>query len=168
MSGRHWETIEDNVYRFRDSCHVYAVRGPEGIVLVNAGTGQAAEHLGELGSGPVTVLLTHHFRDHTDGAIRLHAAGATILANYCDEEYYRDPLLRFQARQTWNSYDNRWDRFCPIRPLPVADWLRDYETRTIAGLHWEVVPTPGVTIGASSYVVTLGERRLDTQPVPNR
>jgi glyoxylase-like metal-dependent hydrolase (beta-lactamase superfamily II) len=45
----------------------------------------------------------------------------------------------------------------PIRPVPVTDWMRDYETREIAGLRWETVPTPGMTNGASSYVVTLPE-----------
>jgi glyoxylase-like metal-dependent hydrolase (beta-lactamase superfamily II) len=140
---------------------VYAVRGPGGTVLVNAGTGLAAEHLGELGdTGPVTVLLTHHFRDHSDGAIRLHAeARATVLANAWDAPFYRDPAAHFASRQTWNSYDNRWDRYCPVRPIPVSGWLRDYETREIAGLRWEVVPTPGHTDGASSYVVTLPSGR---------
>jgi glyoxylase-like metal-dependent hydrolase (beta-lactamase superfamily II) len=158
-----WQELEPNVYRFhRDSCYVYAVRGPEGTVLVNAGTGRAADHLSELESrGKATLLLTHHFRDHTDGAIRLHAAGVEVLGNYWDREYYLDPEQHFRERQTWNSYDNRWDRFAPVRPLPVSDWMRDYETRRIAGLSWEVVPTPGHTNGASSYIVTLpGGRRV--------
>lgn len=163
MTQSRWEPVEDGVSRFRDSCNVYAVQGPEGTVLINAGTGRAAEHLDELGRrGPLTVLLTHHFRDHTDGAIRFHAeARAEILGNYWDQEYYLDPDQHFRERQIWNSYDNRWDRFSPVRPLPVTGWMRDYETRTIAGLSWQVVPTPGHTNGASSYVVTLpGGRRL--------
>lgn len=160
-----WETIENGVFLFRDSCLVYAVRGPAGTVFVNAGTGRAADHLGELGddAGPFTVLLTHHFRDHSDGARRLHdQAGATVFANYWDALYYVDPEQHFRERQTWNSYDNRWDRFAPVRALPVSpDWLMDYETRAIAGLTWEVVPTPGASNGASSYVVTLlNDRRL--------
>ena len=68
-----WERIEEGIHRLQDSCLVYAVDGPEGVVLVNAGTGLAADHLDEISRDkPVTVLLTHHFRDHTDGAIRLH------------------------------------------------------------------------------------------------
>ena len=44
--------------------------------------------------------------------------------------------------------------------MPVDNWMMDYETRGIAGLSWEVVPTPGMTNGASSYVVTVGGRRI--------
>lgn len=156
-----WERLEDGIFRLRDSCYVYAVQGPEGTVLINAGTGLAADHLDEVMQGkPVTVLLTHHFRDHTDGAIRLHAKGATVLGPYWDQEYLLDPDQHFRERQHWNSYDNRWDRFSPVRPLPVSSWMMDYETRAIAGLSWEVVPTPAMTNGASSYVVTLGKHRI--------
>ena len=157
----HWEKIRDNLLLFRDSCHVYAVRGPTGTVLVNAGTGRCADHLAEIAAGgSLTVVLTHHFRDHTDGALRLREAGAEILGPYWDQEYLIDPEQHFRERQVWNSYDNRWDRFAPIRPLPIADWLMDYEQREIAGLAWEVVPTPGATNGASSYVVELDGERL--------
>ncbi|MEK7477555.1 MAG: MBL fold metallo-hydrolase [Candidatus Coatesbacteria bacterium] len=159
MSGS-WERIVEDVFLFRDSCLVYAVRGPEGTVLVNAGTGLAADHLGEVARGPVTLILTHHFRDHTDGAIRLHAAGAGVLGPYWEQEYLVDPDQHFRERQTWNSYDNRWDRFSPVRPLPVAGWLMDYEERRIAGLIWRVIPTPGVTAGASSYAVTVNGVRI--------
>ena len=68
-----WERLEEGLYRFQDSCTIYALQGPAGTVLINAGAGQTADHLDEVARGkPITVLLTHHFRDHTDGAIRLH------------------------------------------------------------------------------------------------
>lgn len=161
MGASSWEQVEVGVFLFRDSCHVYAVQGPDGTVLINAGTGQAADHLEEVAGGkPLTLLLTHHFRDHTDGAIRLHEAGATVIGPYWDQEYLIDPDQHFRERQMWNSYDNRWDRYSPVRPLPVTGWMMDYETRQIAGLQWEVIPTPGVTNGASSYLTTLNGRRL--------
>ncbi len=156
-----WERLEEGLYRFQDSCTIYALQGPDGTVLINAGAGQAADHLDEVARGkPITVMLTHHFRDHTDGAIRLHDKGATIIGPYWDQEYLIDPEQHFRERQQWNSYDNRWDRFSPVRSLPITNWMMDYETRDIAGLSWEVVPTPGMTNGASSYIVTLDDRRI--------
>ena len=156
-----WEPIDDGVFLFRDSCHVYAVQGPDGVVLINAGTGLAAAHLDSIAQGKsVTLLITHHFRDHTDGALRLHDRGVTVIGPYWDQEYLLDPDQHFRERQSWNSYDNRWDRYAPVRPLPVTGWMMDYEIREIVGLTWEVIPTPGMTNGASSYVVTLGDRRL--------
>ncbi len=160
MPEPRWEPLGPDVWRFADSCMVYAVRGPAGTLVVNAGTGLGAASLGTVASGPVTVLLTHHFRDHTDGALAFAAAGARVLAPVWEREYLVDPDQHFRERQTWNSYDNRWDRFSPIRPLPVTDWVYDRERRTIAGLEVEVIPTPGVTTGAVSYLVTAGGRKI--------
>jgi glyoxylase-like metal-dependent hydrolase (beta-lactamase superfamily II) len=162
-----WERLEEGLHVLRDSCLVYALRGPAGTVLVNAGTGQAAQRLAEVvphgsahGSGAVTVLLTHHFRDHSDGARALQAAGARIVAPYWEQEYFLDPEQHFRERQIWNSYDNRWDRFSPVAPIEVDEWAMDYGTVAAGGLTWTVVPTPGVTNGACSYVVEFGGRRL--------
>lgn len=155
-----WELIESNLWRLRDSCDVWAVRGPRGLVLVNAGTGNnVARALPEIAQPDeaVTVLLTHYFRDHVDGAIALHETGATILANWGDREYYTDSGRIFAARETYVSYENRWETFAPVRPIPVDGWLRDYETRSVAGLTWEVIPTPGQSVGASSYLVTMAD-----------
>ncbi|MDP6113194.1 MAG: MBL fold metallo-hydrolase, partial [Planctomycetota bacterium] len=156
----HWQELDEGLFQLNDSCLIYAVQGPDGTVIINAGTGLAAKYLDEVASGDVTVLLTHHFRDHSDGAIQLQEAGATVLGPYWDQDYLVDPDQCFRERQVWNSYDNRWDRFGPVRPIPVVDWMMDYERRSLAGLEWEVVPTPGVTSGAVSYVVELNGRRL--------
>jgi glyoxylase-like metal-dependent hydrolase (beta-lactamase superfamily II) len=156
-----WHEAAEDVYQFQDSCLVYAVKCPGGLVVVNAGTGRAADHLEELDAqGDLTVLLTHHFRDHTDGAIRFAEVGAEILGPYWDKEYLTDPDQHFRERQIWNSYDNRWDRFSPVRPIPVSGWMMDYETRRITGLEWEVIPTPAQSQGAATYIVTLNGQRI--------
>ena len=96
----HWEWLADGLHVLRDSCLVYAVRGPSGTVIVNAGTGLAAEHLDEVtGAGEATVLLTHHFRDHTDGALRLADKGARVIAPYWDQEYLVDPQHSLVVRR---------------------------------------------------------------------
>lgn len=38
-----WESLLPGVWRFRDSCNVYAVRGPSGLLIINVG--QVAEAL---------------------------------------------------------------------------------------------------------------------------
>ena len=54
-----WERLSEGLYRFSDSCTIYAVQGPDGTVLINAGAGLAADHLDEVARGkPVTALLT--------------------------------------------------------------------------------------------------------------
>jgi hypothetical protein len=64
--------------RFRDSCNVYAVHGPEGSLLVDAGTGLWLDRLGELPAEPVALACTHFFRDHSAGAVRAAKHGIPI------------------------------------------------------------------------------------------
>ena len=93
-----WEPLTNQIWQFSDSCVVYAFRAPTGWLVVNAGSGNAAEHFPELpeaGDLPVSVVLTHHFRDHTDGARAFSAAGAEVWAPYWEQEYLLDiPFLR--------------------------------------------------------------------------
>ena len=41
-----WQPILPNVYLYPDSCNVYAIVGPEGVLVVDAGTGAWLEHHG--------------------------------------------------------------------------------------------------------------------------
>jgi len=156
-----WEKIDEDLWAFSDSCIVYALKTPQGVLLFNAGTGAAADALVELaGDLPVHVLLTHYFRDHSAGADRFKAGGARIYAPYWEHAYYEDPEQHFRERQVWNSYDNRWDRFSPLTPIEVDEWMMDYATREIAGVNVYIEPSPGVSSGGVSYIVEHGGRRL--------
>ena len=79
-----WRSLGGGLSVFSCSCQVYALEGGDGRWLfINAGTGAVADHLAEL--GPMrewTVLLTHHFRDHSGGAARLQSLGARVLAPF--------------------------------------------------------------------------------------
>ena len=156
-----WHLLEDGVYLYRDSCNVYAVRGRDGQwLIINAGTGRAAACLPELGAvGGITLLLTHHFRDHTAGAEEFRRRGARVLAPFGEREHLGDPQQAFRACEHWLLYDLAWDHFAPITPLTVGRWMRDYEQTVLAGLPVEVIPAPGVTLGAVAYAVELAGGR---------
>jgi glyoxylase-like metal-dependent hydrolase (beta-lactamase superfamily II) len=158
-----WRLLEDGVYLYRDSCNVYAVRGADGQwLIINAGTGRAAACLAELGEvREVTVLLTHHFRDHTAGAEMFRRRGARVFAPYWEREHLSGSQHAFRAREHWLLYDLAWNHFAPIEPLAVGRWMMDYEKTMLAGLPVEVIPTPGVSVGAVTYAVGLaGQRKV--------
>jgi glyoxylase-like metal-dependent hydrolase (beta-lactamase superfamily II) len=65
----------------RDTCNVYVLRSGAEAVLVDFGSGEVLDRLGELGIERVTdVLLTHHHRDQLQGLARAVAAGARVWA----------------------------------------------------------------------------------------
>lgn len=156
-----WQAVMKSVWLFRDSCNVYAVAGPDGMIVINAGTGLWLEHLDELPAPVRSVLCTHFFRDHSAGAVEAARRGIEIRAPYWEQEQFADPLGLFQRRKTHIIYDNLWDLFSPIEPVPVADWLLDWDTITPSGgIAFTVIPTPGVTLGAISLVCEVDGKKV--------
>lgn len=159
MGGRRlseWETVLPGVLLWRDSCNVYALVGPKGSVIVNAGSGAWVDHVDDLPVQPVALLCTHFFRDHSAGAAR--ASSELDLDVYAPEreaEIFTDPLEHFRQRKTYLVYTNYWDHFAPIEAIPVAGILRDYEQIDLAGILFDVVPLPGATVNQVGLSFTI-------------
>ncbi|MHC4294505.1 MAG: MBL fold metallo-hydrolase, partial [Planctomycetota bacterium] len=159
-ASKHWKQVLDGVWMFEDSCNVYAVKGPDGIVAINAGTGKWLDYTDELPAKVVAVLCTHFFRDHSAGAVKAAAKGIEIHAPYWEQEHFADPLGHFQRRETFIIYDNLWDLYAPITPIPVTGWLQDWDKPKFAGLEFQVVPTVGVTMGAITLMCEVDQKRI--------
>jgi len=141
-----WESVLPGVLRFRDSCNVYAVEGPEGCLIVDAGTGLWLGQLDELPAPPAALACTHFFRDHSAGALGASRLGIPLFVPEGEREIFADPGLHFLRRESYIVYDNYWDFFAPIEAVPIAGVLRDLERLELAGLDVEVVPLPGATL----------------------
>jgi len=152
-----WTRPAERVLVWRDSCNVYAVEAPDGIVLVDAGTGAWLDGISDLPAPPVALLCTHCFRDHAAGAAAAARAGIPVYAPAGEADFFTSPDTWLARRETYVSYDNLWDTFVPIEPIELADVLHDYERRAIGGLEWEVVPLPGASVGQSGYLTRLPE-----------
>jgi glyoxylase-like metal-dependent hydrolase (beta-lactamase superfamily II) len=152
-----WTRILPNIAVFEDSCKVYAVIGPDGALIVNAGTGAWLDHLAELPARPVALACTHFFRDHSAGARRAAADGIAVYVPEGERELFADPTQHFRQRDTYIIYDNYWDLFAPIEAIPVAGVLRDHEAVRLAGLELDVIPLPGVTLGQIGLGLRTGD-----------
>lgn len=140
-----WQPVYPQVWLWPDSCNVYAVEGPDGIVLINAGTGRWLEALAVLPKPPVALACTHYFRDHSAGAALAGDRGIPIYVPEYERAVFADPDQHFRARETYIIYENAWHHFAPIRAVKVAGVLQDYVRVNLGGIDWEIVPLPGVT-----------------------
>jgi hypothetical protein len=76
--GRAVRICED-VFLHTDTCHVSVLRHPDRrqAVLVDFGSGDVLDRLGDFGVDEITdVLVTHHHRDQVQGLARAVATGA--------------------------------------------------------------------------------------------
>src|SRR5919198_1933127 len=150
-----WHEVLPGVNLFRDSCNVYAIQGPEGALIVDAGTGLWLEHIADLPVAPAVLACTHFFRDHSSGALPAARGGVDVYVPEGELELFVDPELHFQRRESYVVYDNYWDHFAPIEAAPVAGVLRDHEVLGLAGLEVGVVPLPGATVTQVGLEVVL-------------
>lgn len=141
-----WSNVAPGVWLFRDSCNVYALETPDGMLIVNAGSGRWLEYLDALPKKPVALVCTHYFRDHAAGTVAAAQSGIPVYVPEGEQSIFADPVRYFQQRETYIIYDNLWDLYAPIEPIPIAGVLRDYEQVTLAGIALEVIPLPGVTM----------------------
>src|SRR5579872_1854658 len=154
-----WIQILPGVYRFRDSCNVYAVEGEGGTLIVDAGTGHWLHYLDQLPAPPTTLVCTHYFRDHSAGAARAAEAGIPVYAPEYEEAIFVDPLQHFRQRETYIVYDNLWDLYAPIEPTRLAGVLRDYERSCLAGIEVKALPLPGATLTQTGIELRLRDGR---------
>ncbi len=145
------------VWLFRDSCNVYAVQGPAGMLIIDAGTGRWLDHLGDLPAPPAALALTHYFRDHSAGAAEAARRGIPVYVPEGERSIYTDPEQHFRQRENYVIYDNVWDLFAPIAPTAVTGVLRDYDKPKLAGIEVEIVPLPGVAIQQSGLEIKLAD-----------
>ncbi|MDF2626214.1 MAG: fold metallo-hydrolase [Symbiobacteriaceae bacterium] len=152
-----WQLICDNVYLFRETCNVYAVRSGSDAVLIDFGSGLAWDALEQIGVSRVTdVLVTHHHRDQVQGLMLAARAGARVWVPHAEQDLIAGVDGHWQAREVRNSYNNRQDRFSLLEPVPIHGTLQDYARLETGGHTFTVLPTPGHTIGSVSLMLEAG------------
>ena len=153
--------ITEELYLFEDTCNVYVLRNEREAVLVDFGNGDVIDHLAAIGVDRVTdVLMTHHHRDQGQGLKRADHLGIQIWVPHAEQDLFHSVESHWQAREVYNNYNVRQDRFSLLESIPVAGTLCDYETRLFGGQTVTVLPTPGHTTGSISLLVEIDGRRI--------
>lgn len=153
--------LSEHLYLYRDTCNVYIVKHETKAVLIDFGSGDVLDGLQEIGVEQVeAVLMTHHHRDQGQGLARAAEAGIPIWVPHAEQELFAEIDAHWQAREIYNNYNVRQDRFSLLQPVPIAGTLKDYETRIFAGVLFTVFPTPGHTIGSISLLCENDEKNI--------
>ena len=146
-------------------CHVYALRGPEGLVLIDSGAGTHSASIlenlrADVGAGTVdAILLTHCHADHAAGAAGLRrATGCRVVAP--------EPSRRIIETRDEEGTGLRKAREAGVYPpdfrmeaCPVGDVLRDAECVRAAGLEFQAIHVQGHSPDAFCLLVEVAGAR---------
>jgi glyoxylase-like metal-dependent hydrolase (beta-lactamase superfamily II) len=155
--------ICDDVFLHEDTCHVYVLRDRDTgqAVLVDFGSGEVLDRLGEFGVDRVTdVLVTHHHRDQVQGLARAVAAGIRIWVPPVEADLIARVDEHWRTRPLDNDYDVRQDRYSLLEQVPVTGTVAEYRTERYGAFDVYTHPLPGHTVGSVGYFVDVGGRRL--------
>lgn len=151
----------ENLFIFKDTCNVYVIKKRDRAVLIDFGNGDVLPLLKDAGIIQVTdILLTHHHRDQAQELKKAVSEGANIWVPHTEQDLFKDVESHWQAREVYNNYNMREDRFSVLYNIPIAGTLKDYETYTFANQEFTILPTPGHTIGSISIIIELNEERM--------
>ena len=130
-------------------CHVYALRGEKGLVLVDAGAGHPVEPLLENvenefpGETVVALLLTHGHPDHCGGASRIREAyGCKVIAPAACRRVLEsgdEAAIGLRRAREQGIYPADYK----LRPCPVDQGVSDGETFTTAGVQFTALHVRG-------------------------
>jgi glyoxylase-like metal-dependent hydrolase (beta-lactamase superfamily II) len=139
-------------------CHVYAVLGAEGLVLVDAGAGTHTEQLLRNvatdfpGSSVKALLITHCHMDHCGGAadIREQTGCRVIVPAACKEtlENADEEKSGLRAAREQAVYPPDFH----LRPCRVDQVVADGETFTVAGIEFTVIHVRGHSRDSHCYL----------------
>lgn len=152
--------ITNDVYLFKDTCHVYVLRNGNQALLIDFGSGEVTKHLEEIGVDQVTdIFITHHHRDQVQG---LHEVDDSIRIWVPHMEYdlFANINDHWQARELYNNYNVRQDRFSILESVRVYGTLKDYSTHQYGPFQIEIRPTPGHTVGSIALLAKGNEELL--------
>lgn len=142
-------------------CAVYAVTGPDGVVLIDCGTPQGADaiekNLESIGRalGDVELIIgTHCHFDHVGGAaeIKRRNPRVKLLLHEADA----DAVSRGDGELTCAD----WMYSMPFEPVAVDGALREGDTVGAGGVEFEIYSTPGHTPGSITAVADIGGSRV--------
>lgn len=146
-------------------CHVYAVAGGEGVVLIDAGGGTHTRQLlvnleEDLGTAQVTaVMITHAHADHCGGAAGLHRlTGCRVFA----PEISRAVLETGDEEASGLTKAREQGLYPPdfhLSPCCVDRGLRDGEQVEVAGLHFKAIHVRGHSEDSFCYLLNIHRQR---------
>lgn len=153
--------IMDNLFCFQDTCSVYILRNGREAVLIDFGSGDVLDHLQDIGIERVTdVLMTHHHRDQGQGLARALETGIRIRVPHMEQDLFHSVNNHWQAREIYNNYNVRQDRFSLLESVNVTGTLRDYAVYSFGSITLKVIPTPGHTVGSVTFLTEMEGRRI--------
>lgn len=153
--------IVPGVYRYQDTCNVYAIVKGDEAILIDFGSGGILGKLPSIGVQKVGwILHTHFHRDQMQGDRLARARGIKIAVPKGDRKYFEGVETLWNDKVVFDLYDMRNEFFAPRENTPVDDELQPDSVFSWDGISVKTVATPGHTQNSVSFQFATGGKQL--------
>jgi len=144
-----WQPIGPDVFVYSDTCQVYALRDGHRALLIDLGSGDGLDALGEIGVVEVAELwFTHAQRDQCQGYPKAAAIGLT---------------MRFpKAAQAWVDPESR-DDFRRLSPCHLAYPHRPHPPQPMPAARFDLTPMMTARFGEFDLKAVAAPGHIDHQ-----
>ena len=140
------QQVSENVYLFRDTCNVYAVKVGDEALLFDFGSGRVMDHLPDIGVKKVAwVLHTHYHRDQCQGDGVLSALGVKVAVPAGQARFFQEAEKVWDEMKLYRNFFFKPDFFEPTHSIKVDRAIQAGETFEWAGLRFGTLPCIGHT-----------------------
>lgn len=152
-----WQPLGENVFRYEDTCQVYALRDGARALLIDLGSGAALAALDQLGIEQAeAVLFTHAHREQCQGASLAEARGLALRFPEGARATI-DPALRADFRRLAPGHLAYPTRFHPPQPIPSARFdLLAGQRFAFGPFDIQVIAAPGHADHQVAFLVEQG------------
>ena len=156
-----FKEILPDVYHVLDACNVYILKHGDEAIAIDFGSGDWVAHLSDIGVNTLRhVLLTHAHRDQCYGLAKRSEWPFDVHCSGEDLRFFQPDRLK----AFWRTYQSAGcppNYAAPREPLPfVRGDMSDASELVWRDVTVGVVPTPGHTRGALTYMVNWNRKAI--------
>lgn len=150
-----WTELQAGLWRWVDSCNVYAVSVGGGVVVINVGSGAWLDDLDAFPEDVVAALCTHTGQGHAEGAARVAAEGLDLYVPEGEVADFAEPQRHVGGDERYEAVEAFRFAFARVDQVRGCIPLSDYDQLELAGLTFSVVPAPGARLQQVALAVQL-------------
>ena len=146
--------IFENIFLFKDSVNVYAIKDGNKAILIDFGSGEILNHLSEIGVSKVDYIFhTHYHRDQCYGDYRALVQKIKIAAPQREKKLFAEAENFWKVKSYYDIYSFKPTFFVSKFNIPLDVTFSDNEEFEWNSYKFKIIETAGHTTGSVSYLL---------------
>jgi len=153
--------ISKDVFLFKDSVNVYAIKDGDKAILIDFGSGNILNHLSEVGVSKVDYIFhTHYHRDQCYGDREALKQKIKIAAPSKEQKLFTEAENFWKIKSYYDIYSFKPTFFVSTYNIPLDLVFKNEDDFEWGSYKFKIIETAGHTTGSLSYLLEFDNKIL--------